>query len=220
MTNPVTPFRNDLFGSRGMDIKAAMDYAETMISTFQGTEYAAAKTAIGVLVNTIESAVTQSKGPTPLEEALFEIIDKRIAVLQINTQVEINASIDDWMDNNLRDKMMDILANEDIDDDISNWMSNNFDITDYNVDDAIESWADNNLDEKIQDAIAKLNPGMSSKEFDYSLSEVNKIMQRAQQRAKDIAEGRPPKFEAEPEAPAAGGKSKFKVIGTEPVKAP
>jgi hypothetical protein len=139
-----------------MDIKAAMDYAEIMINTFQGSEYAAAKTAIGVLVNTIESAVTQSKGPTPLEEALFEIIDKRIAVLQINSQVEINASIDDWMDNNLRDKMMDILANEDIDDDISNWMSNNFDITDYNVDDAIESWADNNMDDKIQEAINNL----------------------------------------------------------------
>ena len=156
MTNPVTPFRNDLFGSRGMDIKAAMDYVETMINTFQGTEYAAARTAVGVLVNTIESAVTQSKGPTPLEEALFAIIDKRIAVMQINSQVEINASIDDWMDNNLRDKMMDILANEDIDDDISNWMSNNFDITDYNVDDAIESWANNNLDEKIQDAISNI----------------------------------------------------------------
>jgi hypothetical protein len=156
MTNPVTPFRNNLFGSRGMDIQSALDYAETMISTFQGTEYAAAKTAIGVLVNTIESAVTQSKGPTPLEEALFEIIDKRIAVLQINTQVEINASIDDWMDNNLRDKMMDILANDDIDDQISNWMSNNFDVTDYNVDDAIESWMDNNIDEKIQDAISNI----------------------------------------------------------------
>jgi hypothetical protein len=156
MSNPVTPFRNDLFGSRGMDIKAAMDYVETMISSFQGSEYAAIKTAIYVLVNTIESAVTQSKGPTPLEEALFEIIDKRIAVLQINSQVEINASIDDWMENNLRDKMMDILANEDIDDDISNWMSNNFDITDYNVDDAIESWADNNLDEKISEAVNNL----------------------------------------------------------------
>ena len=34
MTNPVTPFRNDLFGSRGMDIKAAMDYAEIMINTY------------------------------------------------------------------------------------------------------------------------------------------------------------------------------------------
>jgi hypothetical protein len=156
MTNPVTPFRNDLFGSRGMDIKAAMDYAEIMINTFQGSEYAAAKTAIGVLVNTIESAVTQSKGPTPLEEALFEIIDKRIAVMQINTQVEINESVEDWIKHNLRDKIMDIVADDDIDDQISNWMSNNFDITDYNVDDAIESWADNNLDEKIQDAISNI----------------------------------------------------------------
>jgi hypothetical protein len=60
------------------------------------------------------------------------------------------------MDNNLRDKMMDILANEDIDDDISNWMSNNFDITDYDVDSAIESWMDNNIDEKIQDAISNI----------------------------------------------------------------
>jgi hypothetical protein len=157
MTNPVSPFRNNLFASRGMDIQSALDYAETMISTFQGTEYAAAKTAIGVLVNTIESAVTQSQGPSPVEEALFAIIDKRIAVLQINTQVEINASIDDWMDNNLRDKVMDVLANEDdIDDQISNWMSNNFDITDYNVDDAIESWADNNMDDKIQEAVNNL----------------------------------------------------------------
>jgi hypothetical protein len=163
MTNPVTPFRNNLFGSRGMDIQSALDYAETMISTFQGTEYAAAKTAIGVLVNTIESAVTQSQGPTPLEEALFAIIDKRIAVLQINTQVEINASIDDWMDNNLRDKMMDILANDDIDDQISDWMSNNFDLDNYNVNDAIECWITDNLDEKIQDAISNIEFSVSVK---------------------------------------------------------
>jgi len=157
MSNPVTPFRNNLFGSRGMDIQSALDYAEVLINTLSSTDQVAVRTAFGVLLNTIDSAVTQSQGPTPLEEALFAIIDKRIAVLQINTQVEINASIDDWMDNNLRDKVMDIIANEDdIDDQISNWMSNNFDITDYNVDDAIESWADNNLDDKITEAVNNL----------------------------------------------------------------
>jgi hypothetical protein len=157
MSNPVTPFRNNLFGSRGMDIQSALDYSEMMINTLSATDQVAVRTAFGVVINTIDSAVTQSQGPTPLEEALFAIIDKRIAVLQINTQVEINASIDDWMDNNLRDKVMDIIANEDdIDDQISNWMSNNFDITDYNVDDAIESWMDNNMDEKIQDAISNI----------------------------------------------------------------
>jgi len=157
MSNPVTPFRNDLFGSRGMDIQSALDYAEVMFNTLSSTDQVAVRTAFGVLINTIDSAVTQSQGPTPLEEALFAIIDKRIAVLQINTQVEINASIDDWMENNLRDKMMDILANEDIDDDISNWMSNNFDITDYDVDGAIESWMDNNIDDKLHEAVSNLN---------------------------------------------------------------
>jgi hypothetical protein len=157
MINPVSPFRNNLFGSRGMDIQSALDYSEIMINTLSATDQVAVRTAFGVVINTIESAVTQSQGPTPLEEALFAIIDKRIAVLQINTQVEINASIDDWMDNNLRDKMMDILANEDIDDDISNWMSNNFDITDYDVDGSIESWMDNNLDDKLHEAVSNLN---------------------------------------------------------------
>jgi hypothetical protein len=161
MTNPVSQFRNNLFGSRGMDIQSALDYAEVLINTLSSTDQVAVRTAFGVLINTIDSAVTQSQGPTPLEEALFAIIDKRIAVLQINSQVEINASIDDWMDNNLKDKMMDVLANEDIDDDISNWMSNNFDITDYDVDGAIESWAYNNLDEKISEAVNKLTFNIS-----------------------------------------------------------
>ena len=156
MTNPVSQFRNNLFASRGCNIQEALDYAEVLINTLNNADQVAVRTAFGVLLNTVDNAVTQSQGPSPVEEALFAIIDKRIAVLQINTQVEINASIDDWMDNNLRDKMMDILANEDIDDDISNWMSNNFDITDYNVDDAIESWADNNMDDKIQEAISNL----------------------------------------------------------------
>jgi len=152
MKNVVTPFRSGLFGSRGCDIKAALDYVDEL--ALASSDAVAVQTAARVLLNTIEAAVAQSQGPSALEEALFAIIDKRIAVLQINTQVEINASIDDWMDNNLRDKMMDVLANEDISDDISNWMSNNFDLSDYDVDSAIESWMDNNLDEKVSDAIS------------------------------------------------------------------
>jgi len=128
-----------------------------LINTLNNADQVAVRTAFGVLINTVDNAVAQSQGPSPVEEALFAIIDKRIAVLQINSQVEINASIDDWMDNNLKDKVMDIVANDpDIDDQISNWMSNNFDINDYDVDGAIESWVYNNLDEKIQDAISNL----------------------------------------------------------------
>ena len=154
MSNPVTPFRNNLFASRGIDIKSALDYVDEL--ALASTEPAAVQTAARVLLNTIDGAVTQAMGPSAVEEALFAIIDKRIAVLQINTQVEINASIDDWMDNNLRDKMMDILANEDIDDDISNWMSNNFDINDYDVDSSIEVWMENNLQEKVEEAIGNV----------------------------------------------------------------
>jgi len=73
--------------------------------------------------------------------------------------------------------------------------------------------------DKIQDAIAKLNPGMSKTAFENSLNEITTVMTRAQQRAKDIAEGRPPKFDDETPQPAASGKSKFKVVGTEPAKA-
>jgi len=167
MSNPVSPFRNNLFASRGCDIKDAIDYAELMINTFQGPEYAAAKTAIYVLINTIDNAVAQSQGPSPEKIAIMALIDERIDAHKLIREDAIGDVVDahihnlddkiaDWMDNNLRDKMMDVLANEDIDDDISNWMSNNFDITDYNVDDAIESWADNNLDEKISEAVNNL----------------------------------------------------------------
>jgi hypothetical protein len=68
----------------------------------------------------------------------------------------LDDKIEDWMKHNLRDKVMDMLSMDDVDDQISNWMSNNFDINDYNVDDAIESWADNNMDDKIQEAINNL----------------------------------------------------------------
>ena len=166
MSNPVTPFRNSLFASRGCDVKAALDYSEMMINTLSATDQVAVRTAFGVVINTIDNAVAQSQGPKPVMDQADLLshwggmYDKLVAdvtaKITINTQVEINASIDDWMDNNLRDKMMDILANDDIDDQISNWMSNNFDVTDYNVDDAIESWMDNNMDEKIQDAISNI----------------------------------------------------------------
>ena len=188
MTNPVTPFRNNLFGSRPT-IKEALDYAEILINTFQGTEYAAAKTAIGVVVNTIENVVAKSQGPSPqLDQAdmltqlgeMYDklvndvvakvsardiaLIDERIAEHKLIREDAIGDVVDahihnlddkiaDWMDNNLRDKVMDIVAEDDVDDQISNWMSNNFDITDYNVDDAISAWMSNNLTDEIESVI-------------------------------------------------------------------
>lgn len=167
MSNPVTPFRNNLFASRGCDIQSALDYAEMMINTLSAVDQVSVRTAFGVVLNTIDSAVTQSQGPSPEKIAIIALIDERIDAHKLIREDAIGDVVDahihnlddkiaDWMDNNLRDKVMDIVADDDVDDQISNWMSNNFDITDYNVDDAIESWMDNNMDEKIQDAISNI----------------------------------------------------------------
>ena len=152
MSNPVTPFRNNLFGSRGMDIQSALDYAEVLINTLSATDQVAVRTAFGVVINTIDSAVTQSQGPSPEKIAIIALIDERIAEHKLAREDGVESLVKIWIDENLREKVMDIVADDDIDDQISNWMSNNFDITDYNVDDAIDSWMDNNLDDKVTDA--------------------------------------------------------------------
>jgi hypothetical protein len=142
MSNPVTPFRNNLFASRGMDIQSALDYAEMMINTLSSTDQVAVRTSIGVLLNTIDNAVTQSQGPSPEKLAIIALIDERIDAHKLIREDAIGDVVDAHIDN--------------LDDKISDWMSNNFDVTDYNVDDAIESWMENNLDEKVSEAIGNV----------------------------------------------------------------
>ena len=144
MTNPVSQFRNGVFGSRGCNIQEAVDYVNELINTLPQTDQIGIRVGFGVLINTIDNAVAQSQGPSPEKLAIIALIDERIAEHKLVRE------------DDLRDKIMDIVADDDIDDQISNWMSNNFDITDYNVDDAIDSWMENNMDDKIQDAISNL----------------------------------------------------------------
>ena len=143
MSNPVTPFRNNLFASRGMDIQSALDYSEMMNNTLSATDQVAVRTAFGVVINTIESAVTQSQGPSPEKLAIIALIDERIAEHKLIREDAIGNVVDEHIDNLVDDK-------------ISNWMSDNFDVTDYNVDDAIEAWMENNLDEKVSEAIGNV----------------------------------------------------------------
>ena len=142
MSNPVTPFRNNLFASRGMDIQSALDYSEMMINTLSATDQVAVRTAFGVVINTIESAVTQSQGPSPEKLAIIALIDERIDAHKLIREDAIGDVVDAHIEN--------------LDDKISDWMSNNFDLDNYNVDDAIESWADNNLQEKVEEAIGNV----------------------------------------------------------------
>jgi hypothetical protein len=142
MSNPVTPFRNNLFGSRGMDIQEALNYSEMLINTLSNTDQVAVRTSIGVLLNTIDNAVTQSQGPSPEKLAIIALIDERIDAHKLIREDAIGDVVDAHIDN--------------LDDKIADWMSNNFDVEEYNVGDAIESWADRNLEEKINEAINNL----------------------------------------------------------------
>ena len=142
MSNPVSPFRNNLFASRGCDIQAALDYAEMMINTLSAVDQVSVRTAFGVVLNTIDSAVTQSQGPSPEKLAIIALIDERIDAHKLIREDAIGDVVDAHIDN--------------LDDKISDWMSNNFDATDYNTDDAIEAWMENNLDEKVSEAIGNV----------------------------------------------------------------
>ena len=141
MTNPVTQFRNGIFGSRGCNIQEAVDYANELINTLPQADQVGIRVGLGVLLNTIDNAVTQSQGPSPEKLAIIALIDERL---------------NEWATLNLRDRVMEIVEDDDISDQISDWMSNNFDIDDYSVEDSIERWVDNNLDEKVREAVENL----------------------------------------------------------------
>ena len=142
MTNPVSQFRNNIFGSRGCNIQEAVDYVNELINTLPQTDQIGIRVGFGVLINTIDNAVTQSQGPSPEKIAIIALIDERIAEHKLIREDAIGDVVDAHIEN--------------LDDKVSDWMSNNFDIHDYCVDEAIESWIDNNLQEKVQDAICNV----------------------------------------------------------------
>ena len=142
MSNPVSPFRNNLFASRGCDIQSALDYAEMMINTLSAVDQVSVRTAFGVVLNTIDSAVTQSQGPSPEKLAIIALIDERIDAHKLIREDAIGDVVDAHIHN--------------LDDKIEDWMSNNFDLDNYDVDSSIESWMDNNLQEKVEDAIGNV----------------------------------------------------------------
>ena len=141
MTNPLAQFRSGLFGSRGVDVGAALEYVDQLASA--SSDPVAVQTAARVLLNTVIGAVDQiltSRSPERL--ALIELIDERIAASASN----IDQQISDWIDSNL-----------DVEDQISNWMSDNFDVSNYNVDDVVDEkiseWMSNNLADEVESTI-------------------------------------------------------------------
>ena len=137
MTNPLAQFRSGLFGSRGVDVAASLEYVDQLASA--STDPVAVQTAARVLLNTVIGAVDQiltSRSPERL--ALIELIDERIKA----SSSDIDQQISDWMDNNV-----------DHDNLISEWLSDNFDVTDYNINDTINEWASDNLADEVEKVI-------------------------------------------------------------------
>lgn len=145
MTNPFRKHANHLFASRGCDVDQALSYAFELVSAMPDEAKAAANTAIMVLVNTAATAFDQARGPSPERLALIELIDERIKATSWDKFVleeNINDKISDWMDSNVDH---DHLINE--------WMSDNFDVTDYNINDAINEWTSDNLADEVEKVI-------------------------------------------------------------------
>jgi len=132
MTNPLAQFRSGLFGSRGVDVAAALDYVDQLATA--SSDGVAVQTAARVLLNTVIGAVDQIlSARSPEKIAITDLIDQRIESV-------IDQKISDWMDSNM-----------DIEDKINDWVSNNLDLHDHNISDIITDWMNNNLDDKIAD---------------------------------------------------------------------
>jgi len=137
MNNPLKGWYSDLFGSRGVDVAAALNYVDELAAA--SSDAIAVQTAARVLLNTVIGAVDQilsSRSPEKL--AILELIDARIA----EKAADIDQQISDWMDNNI-----------DHDHLISEWLSDNFDVTDYNINDTINEWASENLADEVEKVI-------------------------------------------------------------------
>jgi len=135
--NPLRGWYSDLFGSRGADVAAALEYVDQLASA--SSDPVAVQTAARVLLNTTITAVDQVlNSSSPERLALIELIDERIKA----NSSDIDQQISDWMDNNV-----------DHDHLISEWLSDNFDVTDYNINDTINEWASENLADEVEKVI-------------------------------------------------------------------
>ena len=150
MTNPFRKHANHLFASRGCDVDQALSYAFELVSAMPDEAKAAANTAIMVLVNTAATAFDQARGPSPERLALIELIDQRIDEHKLIREDAVANQITDWMNDHLEEYIGD---NIDIEDKINEWMSDNFDVTDYNINDAINEWSSDNLADEVEKVV-------------------------------------------------------------------
>ena len=125
MSNPFRKHSSSMFGSRGCDIDAALLYANEVISSLQYDQQAHAMTALMVVVNTAAGAFDQAQGPSPEKLAIVDLIRSEIDGWMsshlddrmddwANNQLDIDHSIEQWMDTNLEEKVSEAIDNLDL----------------------------------------------------------------------------------------------------------
>ena len=141
MKNPLDQFRSSLFGTRGCDIALALQYVDELASA--SSDAVAVQTAARVLLNTCANAVAQViDSPSPERLALIELIDQRISENKLVREDDLESKVQDWIESNLE-----------LDDPINDWMSNNFEdyLANHNIGDVINDWMSDNLYDRIND---------------------------------------------------------------------
>ena len=145
--------RSAMFGDRGGDVIAALEYAHEVINAMpESSSRAPAFTALHVVLNTVANAIdafqlpadNPAAGVTGFEDALIKLIDARIANNQSvsETYARIDARLDYWMkdqldsriktwvDENMSDWIVTHGAEAiDLESQIDHYMTNNFDMT-------------------------------------------------------------------------------------------
>jgi hypothetical protein len=109
MTNPFAAHRSDLFADRET-IDEALRYANTIIlDALEGSDKAAAMTALMVLVNTAAKLWPQPVQADParvlLSDLVRELVDARIPEVIGDLEEKIEDVVETWMDRNLEDKI-------------------------------------------------------------------------------------------------------------------
>ena len=109
MTNPFAAHRSDLFADRET-IDEALKYANTIIlDALEGSDKAAAMTAVMVLVNTAAKLWPQPVQADParalLADMVRQMVEQHLEETATDLEEKIEEGVQTWMDRNLEDKI-------------------------------------------------------------------------------------------------------------------
>jgi len=123
MSNPFRKHVSNLFGSRGCDIDNALNDANEIVQALPVESRAHAMTALMLLVNTAANAFDQAQGPSPEKLAILDLIRGEIDNW---VSKSLDNYIDLWADDHLHDRLDNWASNQlDIDHSIEQWMDTN-----------------------------------------------------------------------------------------------